>query len=48
MDEMPCQLIREVRTPLPMAPGKPKRHDYHHKREGVVNPPVLFEPLAGW
>ena len=46
--EIPRQLIREVYAPLPMEPGKPKRHDYHYKREGVVNLPVFFEPLAGW
>jgi hypothetical protein len=48
MDEMPPQLIREVRKPLLMEPGKPKRHDYHYEREGVVNLFMLFEPLAGW
>jgi hypothetical protein len=48
MDEMPRQLIREVRKPLPMKAGKPKRHDYHYKREGVVNLFMFFEPLAGW
>ena len=26
MDEMPRQLIKEVRKPLPMASGKPKWH----------------------
>ncbi len=46
--EMPHQLIREVYAPLPMEAGKPKRHDYHYKREGVVNLPAFFEPLAGW
>ncbi len=46
--EMPRQLIREVREPLPMESGKPKRHDYHYRRNGVVNLPVFFEPLAGW
>jgi hypothetical protein len=48
MDEMPRQLIREVYAPLPMEAGKPKRHDYHYKREGVVNLFMFFEPLAGW
>ncbi|MCS3698404.1 transposase [Salinibacter ruber] len=47
MDEMPRQLIREVRTPLPMESG-PKRHDYRYKREGVVNLFMFFEPLTGW
>lgn len=53
MDEMPRQLIKgqlikEVRKPLPMESGKPKRHDYHYKRNGVVNLFMFFEPLAGW
>jgi len=48
MDEMPRQLIKEVRTPLPMEAGKPKRHDYHYQRNGVVNLFMFFEPLAGW
>ena len=48
MDEMPRQLIREVREPLPMESGKPKRHDYHYERNGVVNLFMFFEPLAGW
>jgi hypothetical protein len=48
MDEMPRQLIEEVRQPLPARPGKPERHDYHYKRNGVVNLFMFFEPLAGW
>ena len=48
MDEMPRQLIREVRKPLPMESGKPNRHDYHYQRNGVVNLFMFFEPLAGW
>ena len=37
MDEIPRELIREVRKPLSMESGKPKRHDYHYERNGVVN-----------
>jgi hypothetical protein len=48
MDEMPRQLIKEVRKPLPMESGKPKRYDYHYERNGVVNLFMFFEPLAGW
>jgi len=48
MDEMPRQLIEEVRAPIPMETGKPERHDYHYKRNGVVNLFMFFEPLAGW
>ena len=32
--EMPRQLIGDVRKPLPMESGNPKRHDYHYEREG--------------
>ena len=45
-DEMPRQLTREVREPLPMESGKPERHDYHYQRNGVVNLFMFFEPLA--
>lgn len=48
MDEMPRQLIEEIRQPLPMKAGKPERHDYHYRRNGVVNLFTFFEPLAGW
>lgn len=48
MDEMPRQLIREVRQPLPMETGMPRRHDYHYQRNGVVNLFMFFEPLVGW
>ena len=48
MDEMPRQLIEDVRQPLPARPGKPERRDYHYKRNGVVNLFMFFEPLAGW
>ena len=36
MDEMPRQLIKEVREPLPMQSGKPERRDYHYKRNGPL------------
>jgi hypothetical protein len=48
MDEVPRQLLRDVREPLPLQPGRPQRYDYHYKREGVVNLFMFFEPLAGW
>lgn len=48
MDEMPRQLLGEVRKPLPMEAGKPERYDYHYQRGGVVNLFMFFEPLAGW
>ncbi|WP_083761066.1 hypothetical protein [Alkaliphilus metalliredigens] len=34
MDEQPIQLIKETRTPLPLEPGKPERHDYEYEVAG--------------
>ena len=47
IDERPCQLIDDVLVPLPMEPGKPKRQDYHYKRNGVCTVFMAFEPLMG-
>jgi transposase len=47
-DEQPHQLVEEVRTPLPRAPGRPERVDYEYRRRGTANLFLLFEPLAGW
>ena len=46
-DEQPYQLIEEVRTPLPAAPGRPERVDYEYRRRGTANLFLSFEPLAG-
>lgn len=34
LDERPCQLLKDVYTPLPMKKGKPVRQDYEYEREG--------------
>ncbi len=47
-DELPYQLISEVRQPLPVAPGQPERYDYEYKREGTCNLFGFFQPLIGW
>jgi hypothetical protein len=47
-DEQPVQLTAEVRTPLPTAPGRPRRIDYEYRRAGTCNLFLCFEPLAGW
>ena len=47
MDETPRQLIRETRTPVPAAPGRPARHDYEYRRCGTCNVFMATEPLAG-
>ena len=47
MDEMPYQLISEVRVPLPVRPGHAQHHDYEYKRAGVANIFMVFTPLLG-
>jgi hypothetical protein len=48
MDEASKQLIGEVATPLPTAPGQPKGVDYEYERLGVCSLFVFCEPLSGW
>jgi hypothetical protein len=47
-DERPCQLIGEVRDPLPMKPGHIERFDSEYERGGVCWVLMSFEPLTGW
>lgn len=47
-DELPSQLVSEVRQPLPVAPGQPARYDYEYRREGTCNLFMMCQPLAGW
>jgi len=46
-DERPKQLIAEIRKPIPAVAGRPGRHDYEYKRNGVANLFMMFEPLVG-
>jgi DDE superfamily endonuclease len=48
LDETSKQLVAETRTPEPMRPGQPARHDYEYKRNGTNNIFMLFAPLEGW
>jgi hypothetical protein len=48
VDEVPKQLVSEVRLPLPVRSGAPARYDYEYKREGVANLFMISEPLLGW
>jgi len=48
MDEVPKQLVAELRRPIGARPGRPRRIDYEYKRNGMANIFILFEPLAGW
>ena len=47
LDETTKQLIGEVATPLPAAPGQVAQYDYEYVRNGVANLFMIFEPLAG-
>lgn len=47
MDEVPKQLLSEVREPLPAQPGQPLRVDYEYQRHGVANLFMFFEPFQG-
>jgi len=48
MDEVPKQLVAELRRPIQARPGRPRRVDYEYKRNGTANIFILFGPLAGW
>ena len=46
-DERPCQLLAEVREPLPAPPGRSGRRDHEYERRGTAHVLMAFEPLAG-
>lgn len=48
LDETSRQLLSEVRSPEPVAPGKPARHDPEYARGGVANLFLVCEPLRSW
>jgi hypothetical protein len=48
VDEVPVQLVGEVRQPLPARPGTPARYDYEYRRNGTANLFLAFQPLTGW
>ena len=47
MDETSKQLLGEVRSPWPAAPGRPARYDAEYVRHGVANLFLFSEPLTG-
>jgi hypothetical protein len=47
-DEKSKQLVGEIATPIPAAPGRVESHDYEYVRNGTANLFVLVEPLRGW
>ncbi len=46
-DEASKQLVKETRTPIPAAPGRPATTDYEYERNGTANLFIMFEPLGG-
>jgi len=48
LDETSRQVLADTRTPLPVAPGRPARHDPEYARNGVVNLFLVTAPLCGW
>ncbi len=48
MDEMPKQLIDEIRPQVPMKPGRPKRQDYEYVRKGTAAVFMFFSPTHNW
>ena len=48
MDEKPYQLLDEVRDPIPMSPGKPRKIDAEYVRKGTCSIFVYSEPFSGW
>lgn len=51
-DERPCQMLAEVREPLPPRPGGSaggaRLVDHEYRRGGTANVHVALEPLTGW
>jgi hypothetical protein len=47
LDETSKQLVGETRPAVPMAPGRPARHDYEYRRNGTANLFMAFAPLEG-
>ncbi len=48
LDETSRQVVADVRPALPVAPGRPARHDPEYVRGGVVNCFLVTAPLQGW
>ena len=48
MDEASKQLLSGLNEPIPMAPGRPAKEDYHYERHGVAAIFLFFDPIRGW
>ncbi len=48
VDERPCALVGEGRSPLPMRPGADQKQDHEYVRGGLCCAILAFEPLQAW
>ena len=48
MDERPVQLLEDIRSPVPLKPGRIARRDYEYKRIAVVSAFLFTNPLQAW
>ena len=48
MDERPVQLLADLRSPIPVKPGRIARIDYEYKRIGSVSAFLFTAPFQGW
>ena len=48
MDERPVQLLTDLRSPIPVKPGRIARIDYEYKRIGSVSAFLFTAPFEGW
>jgi DDE superfamily endonuclease len=47
-DELPYQMVAQMRTPIPAKPGRPAPYDYEYERRGTANLFAISEPKACW
>jgi hypothetical protein len=47
LDEASTQLLADVASPLPVAPGRPAREDYAYQRYGTASLFLCYAPLLG-
>ena len=48
VDETSKQHLKEIREPLPVIEGSPRRYDTEYERNGVSNLFMIFAPLEGY
>ena len=46
-DELPCQLLGETITPIPMQPDSPRKEDYEYERHGTCSLLLAYDLDSG-